>query len=126
VLFTSDSTAAANALLRAGRLNPLVVTGTERLASLPQVPTLAEAGIKVDRALGSFGGIFAPPGTPKEIVNRLNAETARALQNPELKARLAAIEVETLIMSPENFAEFVQQEAAFWERFVTQLGVKIE
>jgi len=126
VLFTSDSTAAASALLRAGRLNPLVVTGTERMASLPQVPTLAESGIKVDRALGSFGGIFAPPGTPKEIVARLNAETAHALQNPELKARLAAIEVETLILSPENFAEYVRQEATFWEHFVSQLGMKIE
>ncbi len=126
VLFTSDSTAAASALLRAGRLNPLVVTGTERMASLPQVPTLAEAGIKVDRALGSFGGIFAPPGTPKEIVARLNAEAAHALQNPELKARLAAIEVETLILSPENFAEYVRQEATFWEHFVSQLGMKME
>jgi len=126
VLFTSDSTAAASALLRAGRLNPLVVTGTERMATLPQVPTLAEAGIKVDRALGSFGGIFAPPGTPKEIVARLNAEAARVLRNPEFKARLAAIEVETLILSPENFAEYVRQEASFWERFVGELGVKIE
>jgi tripartite-type tricarboxylate transporter receptor subunit TctC len=126
VLFTSDSTAAGSALLRAGRLNALAVTGTERMASLPQVPTLAESGIKVERALGSFGGIFAPPGTPKEIVARINAEAARALQNPELKARLAAIEVETLILSPENFAEFVHQEASFWERFVVQLGIKIE
>jgi tripartite-type tricarboxylate transporter receptor subunit TctC len=126
VLFTSDSTAAGSALLRAGRLNALAVTGTERMASLPQVPTLAENGIKVERALGSFGGIFAPPGTPKEIVARINAEAARALQNPELKTRLAAIEVETLILSPENFAEFVHQEASFWERFVVQLGIKIE
>jgi tripartite-type tricarboxylate transporter receptor subunit TctC len=126
VLFTSDSTAAGSPLLRAGRLNPLVVTGTERMASLPQVPTLAESGIKVGRALGSFGGIFAPPGTPKEIVSRLNAETARVLQNPDFKARMAAIEVETLILSPEQFAEFVRQEAAFWERFVAQLGLKIE
>ena len=126
VLFTSDSTAAASALLRAGRLNPLVVTGTERMASLPQVPTLAESGIKVDRALGSFGGIFAPPGTPREIVARLNAEAARALQNPELKARLAAIEVETLILSPEGFADYVRQEATFWEHFAGELGMKME
>jgi tripartite-type tricarboxylate transporter receptor subunit TctC len=126
VLFTSDSTAAGSALLRAGRLNALVVTGTERMASLPQVPTLAESGIKVDRALGSFGGIFAPPGTPKEIVARLNAETARVLQNPDFKTRMAAIEVETLILSPEQFAEFVRQEASFWEHFVGQLGLKIE
>jgi tripartite-type tricarboxylate transporter receptor subunit TctC len=126
VLFTSDSPAAGSGLLRAGRLNALAVTGSERMASLPQVPTLAESGIKVARPLGSFGGIFAPPGTPKEIVARLNAEAARVLQNPEFKARLAAIEVETLILSPENFAEYVRQEASFWERFVSQLGVKIE
>ena len=126
VLFTSDSMAAGTALLRAGRLTPLAVTGTERMTSLPQVPTLAESGIKVDRALGSFGGIFAPPGTPKEIVARINAEATRALQNPDLKARLAAIEVETLILSPENFAEYVRHEASFWERFVAELGVKIE
>lgn len=126
VLFTSDSPAAGNALLRAGRLNALAVTSSERMASLPQVPTLAESGIKVARAMGSFGGIFAPPGTPKEIVARINAEVARALQNPDLKARFAAIEVETLILSPENFAEYVRQEASFWERFVSQLGVKIE
>ena len=126
MLFTSDSTAAGSALLHAGRLNALAVTSNERLASMPQVPTLAENGIKVARPLGSFGGIFAPPGTPKEIVARINAEAARALQNPELKARLAAIEVETLTLSPEQFAEYVRQEASFWERFVSQLGVKIE
>jgi tripartite-type tricarboxylate transporter receptor subunit TctC len=126
VLFTSDSLAAGSALLRAGKLNALAVTGSERMATLEQVPTLAESGIKVPRALGSFGGIFAPPGTPKEIVARLNAETARALQNPELRERLAAIAVETLTLSPENFAEYVRQEASFWERFVSQLGVKIE
>jgi tripartite-type tricarboxylate transporter receptor subunit TctC len=126
VLFASDSLAAGSALLRAGRLNALAVTGTERMATLEHVPTLAEAGIKAPRALGSFGGIFAPPGTPNEIVARLNAETARALQNPELKARLDAIAVETLTLSPENFADYVRQEASFWERFVTQLGVKIE
>jgi tripartite-type tricarboxylate transporter receptor subunit TctC len=126
VLFTSDSPAAGSGLLRAGRLNALAVTGSERMATLPQVPTLAESGIKVDRPLGSFGGIFAPPGTPKEIVARINAETTRALQNPEFKARLTAIEVETLTLSPEAFAEYVRQEASFWERFVKELGVKIE
>ena len=126
VLFTSDSPAAGSGLLRAGRLNALAVTGNERMASLPQVPTLAESGIKVDRPLGSFGGIFAPPGTPKEIVARINAEAAHVLQNPDFKARLAAIEVETLTLSPENFAEYVRQETSFWERFVSQLGVKIE
>ncbi len=126
VLFVSDSLAAAMTLLRAGRLKALAVTSTERSPSLPDVPTLAEFGIKTARPLGSFGGIFAPPGTPKEVVARLNAEVARAMQNPELRTRLAALDLDLVSLTPENFAEYVRQEVPFWESFVNQLGVKLE
>ena len=125
VLFSTDSLTASMSLIKSGRLRALAVTGNERSASLPDVPTLAEAGFP-DVQIGVIGGIFGAKGTPKEVVDRVNTEVSQLLRNPEIIQRLTASETLPLIVSNEQFAEMMQKEATVWGQLVKQLNLKIE
>ena len=91
----------------AGRLRALAMTGTRRSALLPQVPTIAESGLKAYEISG-IEGIFAPVGTPREIVARLNSVVGGALSTPEMKASWASKGIEFVPNTPEQFAAKVQ------------------
>ena len=91
----------------AGRLRALAMTGTRRSALLPQVPTIAESGLKAYEISG-IEGIFAPAGTPREIVARLNSVVGSALSTPEMKTSWAAKGIEFVPNTPEQFAAKVQ------------------
>lgn len=91
----------------AGRLRALAMTGTRRSALLPQVPTIAESGLKAYEISG-IEGIFAPIGTPREIVARLNSGVGGALSTPEMKASWASKGIEFVPNTPEQFAAKVQ------------------
>ncbi|MCE2980437.1 MAG: Bug family tripartite tricarboxylate transporter substrate binding protein [bacterium] len=91
----------------AGRLRALAMTGTRRSALLPQVPTIAESGLKAYEISG-IEGIFAPIGTPREIVARLNSVVGGALSTPEMKASWASKGIEFVPNTPEQFAAKVQ------------------
>jgi tripartite-type tricarboxylate transporter receptor subunit TctC len=91
----------------AGRLRALAMTGTRRSALLPQVPTIAESGLKAYEISG-IEGIFAPIGTPREIVARLNSVVGGALSTPEMKASWALKGIEFVPNTPEQFAAKVQ------------------
>lgn len=125
VLFSTDSLTASMSLIKSGRLRALAVTGNERSASLPDIPTLAEAGFP-DVQIGVIGGIFGAKGTPKEVVDRVNTEVSQLLRNPEIIQRLTASETLPLIVSNEQFAEMMQKEATVWGQLVKQLNLKIE
>jgi len=95
--------------IRDGKLQALAVSTPARSPALPDVPTIAEAGFPG----GEFNfwvGLLAPAKTPREIVNRLNAEVTRALQTPEVKQRLANLGAEPMPMTPEKFDTFIQQQ----------------
>ncbi|MCA3072563.1 MAG: tripartite tricarboxylate transporter substrate binding protein [Rhodocyclaceae bacterium] len=91
----------------AGRLRALAMTGTRRSALLPEVPTIAESGLKAYEISG-IEGIFAPIGTPREIVARLNSVVGGALSTPEMKASWASKGIEFVPNTPEQFAAKVQ------------------
>jgi tripartite-type tricarboxylate transporter receptor subunit TctC len=91
----------------AGRLRALAMTGTRRSALLPQVPTIAESGLKAYEISG-IEGVFAPIGTPREIVARLNSVVGGALSTPEMKASWASKGIEFVPNTPEQFAAKVQ------------------
>jgi tripartite-type tricarboxylate transporter receptor subunit TctC len=91
----------------AGRLRALAMTGTRRSALLPQVPTIAESGLKAYEISG-IEGIFAPIGTPREIIARLNSVVGGALSTPEMKASWASKGIEFVPNTPEQFAAKVQ------------------
>ena len=113
-------------LVQAGRLKALAVTAPQRTPLVPGVPGMAEAGLP-DYALSFWYGFFVPAGTPREIVQRLYAETAKVLVLAEVKAALAKDGTETSgSKSPEDFSAYIAEEAKVWTRLVKESGVKAE
>jgi tripartite-type tricarboxylate transporter receptor subunit TctC len=95
--------------VRAGRLKALAIAGRNRAAQLPNVPTTAEQGYPQFEAQ-LFSGLFAPAGTPPEIVQRMNAEVVKALRAPEMQARLAEVGAVPAPSTPEEFARILRSE----------------
>ena len=123
VLFTTDSLTATMAHIRSGKLRALATTDMSREASLPDVPTLAEAGLPGVQ-IAAIGGIFAPKGTPKEVVDKLSAAISKVLSNPEVVKRFAAVETEPLNLKIENYIELLRKDSEFWGSMVRQLNLK--
>jgi len=120
-----DTTIVLGAQIKAGKLRPLAVAYPGRLATLPDVPTAAEAGVPGWEVV-SWQAVFAPAGTPKPIVQRLNTEIARIMKMPDVQARLADLGVEVGGGPPEQLAEFQKAEIAKWAKVVKAAGVKPE
>ncbi len=112
-------------LVSGGRLRPLAVTAPQRLANFPDVPTVAELGYPGFEA-ATWSGLVAPAGTPKSIVDRLNAEANRALGTSELKAKLAEDGSTPLGGTPEQFAAFIKSENVKWGAAVRDANIKLE
>ena len=118
-----DTTLVVGQQVKAGKLRALMVAAPKRLDSLPDVPTAAEVGVK-GFEVSSWQAIFAPAGTPKPIVQRLNSEIARIIKSPEIKARLDALAVEPDAGPPETLANFQKAEIARWAKVVKEAGIK--
>ena len=125
VLFATDSLTASMSHIRSGKLRALATTGQAREGSLPDVPTLVEAGIPGIQ-IAVVGGLFAPKGTPKEVVEKIAAATAKVLANPEVKQRFALVETDPLQVSIPEFQALLRREADNWSPLVRQLGLKEE
>jgi len=111
--------------IKAGRLVAIAVTSAQRLALLPEVPTVAESGypgFQVD----NMYGILAPAGTPPGIVKKLNADIVRVLQMPEVRKPLEAATVEIVANSPEEFARYIEAEYAKWAQVIKASGARAE
>jgi tripartite-type tricarboxylate transporter receptor subunit TctC len=116
---------AAIPLVKGGRLRALAVTSAKRVPVLPDVPTVDESGYKGFEAT-DWKALVAPAGTPREVVNRLNAAAEKALGQPETLARLLAEGSVPLGGTPEHFAQFLKAEHARWGDAVRKAGVKVE
>ena len=110
---------------RAGRIKALGVTGPKRAAVLPDVPTIAEAGVPGYEAT-TWNGLVAPAGMPKAIVARLNAEINDALRTPALRKRFAAIGAEPVGGTPEAFGALIRKEHAKWGDVIRRSGTRID
>jgi tripartite-type tricarboxylate transporter receptor subunit TctC len=111
--------------MKAGKLKALAISAPKRLAAMPDLPTIAEAGLPGFET-GSWQGVLAPSGTPRPIVDKLNAEITRILSTPEVKEQLAAQGTEVRAGTPEAMASFMRAEIARWAKVVKQAGVKVE
>jgi tripartite-type tricarboxylate transporter receptor subunit TctC len=109
--------------VRAGTLRALAVTTKERSALLPDLPSLHEAGIP-GYDVTSWAGLFAPAGTPAEIVTRLNVEVARIIADPDAKAKIAVTGFDAFSGPPEALAAFVQSELVNWGRLIKDAGIE--
>ena len=109
--------------LAAGTLRALAVTGTERLALLPAVPTIAESGYPGFEA-GTWYGLFGPPKLPPDIVTAIQDAVIRALRLPDVADKLAAQGWDIVASPADRFAPFVAAEAEKWARIVREAGIK--
>jgi tripartite-type tricarboxylate transporter receptor subunit TctC len=123
VMFTVAPSAVPQ--IRAGRIRPLAVTTTKRSAVVPDLPTLAEAGLPGFNA-PAWNGVLAPAGTPAAIVARLQLEFAKELKLPDVRERIAALGFEAVGSSPQEFGEFVKSELAKWAQVARESGAKAE
>jgi tripartite-type tricarboxylate transporter receptor subunit TctC len=110
--FSVQLTATTLPLIRDGKLVPLAVSAHRRIASLPDVPTTVETGLPKESIYPFYTGVYVPAGTPREIVDRLNREIAKALETPAVQARFAQLGVEPMPGSPEEFAKFFRDDVA--------------
>ena len=111
--------------VRSGNAKAIVVTAKERIPAAPDVPTMAEQGVP-DFVSGTWAGIIAPAGTPKEIVDRVAAEAKKALADPAMKAKLAEQGIVAVGDGPDEFRVFVTDEIARWNKVITDAGIKME
>src|SRR4051812_41873908 len=109
--------------IKAGRLRALGVTTAKRAQALPDVPSIAEAGVPGYEATQWFG-LLAPAATPRPIVDRLYQEALRALRSADLKERMTAEGLEVLGSSPEEFAEYIKSETVKWAKVIKAAGIK--
>jgi tripartite-type tricarboxylate transporter receptor subunit TctC len=111
--------------IRSGKLTPILLTGSERVPALPDVPTAAEVGYPQLEVM-FFGGLLAPAGTPREIVQRLNAEMQKIIRIPEIVDAMHSTGTVRGGGSPEDFRKVIAEELAIWRRIVQVTGVRME
>jgi tripartite-type tricarboxylate transporter receptor subunit TctC len=108
--------------VRSGAVRGLAVTGAQRSSALPNLPTVAESGVP-GYEVSAWFGIFAPAGVPHPVVQRLNAEFVKAMQQPDLRQRLASQGAEPLTSTPEEFAAYLRSEIDKWAKAVKAAGM---
>ena len=112
--------------LKAGRLRAIAVSGRERLPALPEVPTFTEAGMQDMETVSGWQGVAVPAGTPREVVDKLQAAVARALALPDVQKSYTDSGFETVGDTPEEFAEFIRAEYARWGKLIAAAGIRVQ
>jgi tripartite-type tricarboxylate transporter receptor subunit TctC len=112
-------------LAKGGKAKILAVVAHKRASSLPEVPTLAEAGVAGYES-GSWNGILAPAATPRPIISRLGAELQKIMGSAEMRQRFRDLSVEPEATTPEEFGQFIRAETARWEKLIKPAGIRAE
>ncbi len=111
--------------VKAGRLRALGVTSAKRLSALPDLPTVADSGVP-DYEINPWVGFFAPAGTPRNIIAKLNTEIVKVLRNAEVQAAFVALGAETRPTTPEETDAYLKSEIAKWAGVVKAANIKVE
>ena len=123
IIFSTVSTAIGQ--IKSGRVRALAMTGTKRFVLMPELPTIAQAGV-AGFAVNNWYGVFVPAGTPKEIVARLNGEIVKILNMADAKQRLLESGIETTPSTQEQFVAYILAETKKWAKVVKDAGVKVD
>jgi tripartite-type tricarboxylate transporter receptor subunit TctC len=124
IVFTTMSAAVAS-YVNSGKMRGMAILDHKRVISIPQVPTSAEAGLPQLVAVNWYV-LLAPAGTPRDIIDRLNAETTKVMQTPETRERLLAVGGEPATSTPEQAAEFLRTEFTRWSKVIKDAGIRAE
>ena len=111
--------------VRAGSVKPLAVTSTKRVSSLPDVPTMAEAGVDA-LSFDSWFGLFAQASTPEQVVRKINESVNEILSTPDAATTFASVGAQTLSMSTQAFGELVRKDTARWGKVARESGATVE
>ena len=125
VAMTLPTVVAALPNIKAGKLRAIAVTTQTRVASLPDVPTMQEAGLAGYES-SSWGGVMAPGGTPPAIVNKINTDIVRVLRMPDIQEKLAGLGATVVAQGPAEFAAFLQSEIKKWDGVAKRANIRLE
>jgi tripartite-type tricarboxylate transporter receptor subunit TctC len=125
IALTLPTVVAASPHIKAGKLRALAVSTKTRVASLPEVPTADEAGVKGFESF-SWGGVMTPSGVPAPVIARLHAELVRILRLPDIQERMANLGATVVASSPAEFADFLRAEIAKWDGVAKRASIKVE
>jgi tripartite-type tricarboxylate transporter receptor subunit TctC len=125
VTFMFDSLASANAFIQIGSLRPLAVTTTRRVGSLPNVPTMTEAGVP-GYEISTWYGVWAPANTPKDILNKLSTEIANIVKEAETAKRIAGMGSIPVGSRPDDFDAYSRSEQVKFAKIVKESGAKLD
>ena len=117
--------AAALPQIKAGKLRALAVTGKNRSPAAPDLPTVSESGVP-GYEIVSWQGLFAPAGTPNDVVKKIHSDMVAALNMPDVKRALLAQGLETIASAPEAFSEYIGNDLAKWARVVREANVHVD
>jgi len=120
-----DQITSAAGHIQSGKLRALMVAAPQRVASLPEVPTAAEAGLP-DFHATNVTGLIAPAGTPRHVVEKINAAVQKVIAQPSVREKLASIGAVPTGGAPETFADYIKEDFAKWTRIVRDQNVKVE
>lgn len=123
VAFLFDQLTAGMPLVKAGKLKLLAVTTPKRTAAAPDTPTMAEAGVK-GFEMSAWQAVYAPKGTPKAVVERLNKEIVAIVKRPDVREKMAATGIEIVGSTPEELTQFMQREIPRWAELVRKSGAQ--
>ena len=125
ITMTFVSIGAAKPFIDSGRIRPIAVTSTTRVAALPDVPAIAEYAPLASFELVNFFGFLGPAGMPDPVLRKLNAAAVQTLKMPEVEAKLRSMGFEPAPNSPEQFREFIRSESAKFGKIIVEAGVKL-
>jgi tripartite-type tricarboxylate transporter receptor subunit TctC len=111
--------------VKSGALRALAVTSAKRNPELPDVPTLAEAGVSGQEA-ETMQGLLVPVGTPKAIVDRLNQEIVKIVNQPDTRAKLTSMGFDIVGNTPEQFTTYIQSEVNRWGKVIRDAKIKVD
>jgi tripartite-type tricarboxylate transporter receptor subunit TctC len=120
-----DSLPSSISHVKSGKLRAIAVTTAKRSSALPSVPTIAESGVP-GFDISTWYGVWAPAGTPKEIVSRLSGEIAKIVKLPDVRERLSGLGAEPVGSSPDEFAAYCRSELAKWAKIVKASGATVD
>jgi tripartite-type tricarboxylate transporter receptor subunit TctC len=120
-----DQITSAAGHIQSGKLRALMVTAPQRVATLPDVPTSTEAGYPSFQAT-NVTGLIAPAGTPREVIDKLNAAVQKVIAQPAVREKLASIGAQPTGGSPEDFANYIREDFSKWTRIVRDNHVKVD